>query len=133
LFDLTPEVGSRYIIESLFLGIRFRQEGKITCWEPPAMLTLAQWNYKYPRIGLMHQLRYTIEGVEGQPQATTIQFTVVGNYVPRPMELVFKEIIRRSMIDHLVLLKRAIESTDKGDHQARQPVHPIAEAPAVGG
>ncbi|MFC1618766.1 SRPBCC family protein [Candidatus Neomarinimicrobiota bacterium] len=133
LGDLTPAVGSRYITEILFSGMSFRQEGKITRWEPPETMTLTQWNDKYPRMGLTHQLGYSIESVEGQPQATTLHSTVIGNFVPRSMELVFKEMIRRSMIDHLVLLKRAIESTDKGDRLARQPAHPIAEAPAVGG
>jgi hypothetical protein len=133
LAGLTPVVGSRYLTGIRILGIGFRQEGKITRWEPPKTLTLALWSHRFPRAGFTHQLCYTIEKVEGQTQTTTLQSTVIGNYVLWPIELVFKEIIRRSMMDHLVLLKRAIESTDKGDHHARQPAQPIAEAPAVGG
>lgn len=129
----TPVVGSRYITKSHFLGIGFQQEGKITRWEPPGTITLIHWNHKYPRIGLTYQLRYTIERIEGQPQAAKLHSTVVGSYGLRPLELIYKEMIRRNMIDHLLLLKQAIESTDKDGRHAEQPAHRIAEAPAVGG
>lgn len=113
-------------------GIGFVQEGKITRWEPPGSMAIALWHHKYTRIGFTHQLRYSIAGTDGQSQGAILHATVIGSFGPKLIELVFKEIYRRSLIDHTVLLKQAIEATDK-DRQASQAAQRIAEAPAVGG
>lgn len=128
-----PAVGSRYITETRFIGIGYVQEGKITRWEPPGSLALTQWNHKHPRLGFTHQLRYRVEGIESQAQAAFLHATVVGNYGPKLLELVFKEIYRRSLIGHIVLLKQAIEATDKNGRVAGHTTQRIAEVPAVGG
>jgi hypothetical protein len=128
-----PAVGSGYTTQMRLFGIGYIQEGKITRWEPPGSFALTLWNQRHPRIGFTHQLRYAIDRNESQAYTSILHCTVIGNYRPKLVELVFKEIYRRSMIDHLVLLKQAIEATDKNGHAVRPATQRIAEASAVGG
>ena len=128
-----PAPGNRYLIELSMLGITFRQEGRITFWEPPCQVALAQWNPRHPHRGFIHQRRLSVHPVDGQPHAAMLRLTVVGNLWSRLVEIVFKEIVRRGVLDHLLALKRAIESTDKSSRPERATTRRLAEMPVLGG
>jgi len=127
-----PGLGSRYALELNLPGITLRQEGRITRWEPPHSLALAQWNQRHPHHGFTRQQRLSVHQVNGQPQAAVLCSTIVGSRGPWYIEAPFKGIVRRSMLDHLEALKRAIESTDKSGRARHDPAQHLAEIPVVG-
>jgi len=126
-------------VELTLPGIRLRQEGRVTRWEPPYSLAVAQWSHRHqhrgfspPLAGFSHQQRLSVQPVEGWPQATVLQSTIVGSLVPWFVEAAFRPVIRRYMLSHLAALKCAIESTDKSGRPQRDPRGRLAEMPAVG-
>ncbi len=127
-----PGEGSHYMLELSLLGLALRQEGRVTRWDSPHGMAMAQWCPQFPRRGFTHQQRFNVHLVQGRPQAAVLQSTVVGGLGPWLVEVVFKEIVRRSMLEHLEALKRAIESTDKSGRPLRDPAGRLAEMPVMG-
>ncbi len=127
-----PGLGGRYSLKLNLPGIILQREGRITRWEPPHSLAMAQWSQRYPQRGFTRQQRLSVHPVEGRSQAAILRSTIVGNQRPWYVEALFKEIVRRGMLDHLEALKRAIESTDRSGSAQRDPARHLAEMPAAG-
>ena len=125
-------MGSRYQLEQRLLGFAWQQEGRVTRWEPPRSLALAHWTPRWPRWGFGHQLRLAIQPVEGQPQAAWLSSMVIGRLGPWYAEPLLGLVVRRNMRQQLQALKRAIESTDKGDSVQQNRAPRLAEVPAAG-
>lgn len=130
--DPKPGLGSQYALELNLPGITLRQEGRITRWEPPHSLAMAQWTPRHPHRGFARQQRMSVHPVDGRPLAAVLRSTIVGSRGPWYVEAPFKEIVRRSMLDHLEALKRAIESTDKSGRTQQDPARHLAEMPVAG-
>ncbi|MFB0517262.1 MAG: SRPBCC family protein [Candidatus Neomarinimicrobiota bacterium] len=127
-----PGLDSRYSLELCLPGVTLRREGRVTRWEPPRSLVVAQWGLRRHQRGFTHQQRLSVQPVEGRPKTAVLQSVVVGSLGPRLVELAFKEIIRRSMLDHLDALKLAIESSDKSGRPQRDTAGQLAEVSIVG-
>ncbi|UCH09758.1 MAG: hypothetical protein JSU61_11150 [Fidelibacterota bacterium] len=127
-----PEEGARYIVELELLGLSFRQEGRVVIWEPPHQLAMAQWAPRHPRRGYSYQRRLSVHPVEGRPQAAILRLAILGSLRPWLVERILKQFVRRGMLDHLEVLKRAIESTDKYGRAQMKSARRLAEVPAVG-
>jgi len=127
-----PGLGGRYSLELNLPGIILQREGRITRWEPPHSLAMAQWSPRHPHRGFTRQQRLSVHLVEGRPGVSVLRSTIVGNQRPWYVEILFKEIVRRSMLDHLEALKRAIESTDRSGRALRDPAGHLAEMPVAG-
>lgn len=132
LSEPQPGPGSRYQLEQRILGVAWRQEGRVTRWEPPLSLALAHWTPRWPRWGFGHQLRLAVQPVEERALEAWLSSTVIGRLGPWYAEPLLRLVVRRSMRQQLQALKVAIESTDKGDsaQQSRSPR--LAEVPAAG-
>ncbi len=129
--DSKAQLGSRYGLEQSLLGITYRQEGRVTRWEPPHGFALAHWSPRRPRWGFSHQQRFGVHAVEGRPRAAELRCTVIGGLGPWYVELPLKWFVRRSMLDHLQALKRAIESTEKDGSARRDQPARLAQLPAA--
>jgi hypothetical protein len=129
---LKPEEGARFTLEMDLPGVTFRREGRVTTWEPPHQLAVAQWAPRNPRRGYSYQQRLSVHPVEGQSQAAFLHLKVVGSLRPWLVEWILKQFVRRSMLDHLGALKQAIESADKYGRYQKKAARRLAEMPAVG-
>ncbi|MBA7711620.1 MAG: hypothetical protein GH143_01560 [Calditrichaeota bacterium] len=127
-----PGLGGRYSLELNLPGIILQREGRITRWEPPHSLAMAQWSPRHPHRGFVRQQWLSVHPVDGCPLAAVLRSTIVGSWGPWYVEAPFKEIIRRSMLDHLEVLKCAIESTDRSGRARQDPARHLAEMPVVG-
>ncbi|UCH63784.1 MAG: hypothetical protein JSU77_04875 [Fidelibacterota bacterium] len=127
-----PELGGRYSLELNLPGIILQREGRITRWDPPNNLAIAQWNPRHPHRGFTCQQRLSVDPIEGRPSTSVLRSYIVGNLRPKYVEVLFKEIVRRSMLDNLKSLKLAIESTDRSGRTRRDPARHLAEMPAAG-
>jgi len=125
------DVGGRYLLDYRLPVITLRKEGRITLWDPPTALTMALWNQSHPRRGFARQQRFKIKTVEGQSNATVLQIAITGSRSPWFFEMLYKEIVRRSVQNHLEALKRVIESTEKSGRIQRDSAHQLAGIPAA--
>lgn len=126
-----PGLGGQYSLELNLPGTILQREGRITWWEPPNSLAVAQWRPRHPYRGSTRQQRLSVNPVEGRPGASILRSIIVGHQRPWYVEALFKEIVRRSMLDHLEALKRAIESTDRSGRTRRDTARHLAEMPAA--
>ncbi len=134
-----PGLGGRYSLELNLPGTILQREGRITWWEPPYSLAVAQWRPRHPYrgftpplAGFARQQRLSVNPVEGRAGASILRSIIVGHQRPWYVEALFKEIVRRGLLDHLEVLKRAIESTDRSGRTRRDMARHLAEMPAAG-
>ena len=127
--DPRPGSGCRFSLAINLMGLRMHRECVITHWEPPDRLALAEWSTHLPGRWWAQQHRFAIDPVAGRPDATLLTYTVVGNLAPWPVETPFRVAIRSNMLDFLVNLKRAIESSDKSDLPQKASAGRLASMP----
>jgi hypothetical protein len=124
-----PEPGCRFTFDLNLMGFRLHRDCVITQWEPPDRLALAEWSAHLPGRWWTQQHRFIIDQVAGRPDVTLMTYTVVGNLAPWPVELPFRVAIRSNMLDYLVNLKRAIESSDKSGLPRKAAAGRLASMP----
>ncbi len=123
--------GGRYLLDYRLPVITLRNEGRITLWNPPTSLATALWNPSHPRRGFARQQRLKVQTVEGLSNTAMLQLAITGSRSPWLCEVFYKEIVRRSMHNHLQALKRVIESTEKIGRVQADPASTLAGIPAA--